>query len=54
MIHGDSASLPLEGLEGIEGRISESVEIGIGQLVLPLVEECILRGLDVDVLVAVL
>ncbi len=53
MIHGDSASLPLEGLEGIEGGIAESVEVGIGELVLPLVEECLLRGLDVDVLVAV-
>ncbi len=54
MIHGDSASLPLEGLERIEGRIAESVEVGIGQLVFPLVEECLFGGLDVDVLVAVL
>ena len=53
MIHGDSASLPLEGLERIEGRIPEPVEIGIGQLVLPLIEECILGGLDVYVLITV-
>ena len=43
----------LKGLRESRVDVFESVEIGIGQLVLPLVEECILRGLDVDVLVAV-
>ena len=42
----------LKGLR--ESRVmSLNPEVGIGELVLPLVEECILRGLDVDVLVAI-
>lgn len=53
VFHGDPSFLPLEILEGVEGGILEPVEVCLGQLVFPLIEECFFGGLDVHILASV-